>query len=600
MKKNLRIVSAAAAALLAVAPVAATVVPAASTTVSAASSVIDASKNGLFTKNIDLANNGELGKTTITNFIRKQLNDNTVSADTVTITNGGKTATFTIKGTPNADAPAAVREAGYNAKLDAQGFVTVGSGHSVKPANFTVNAKFAAAIEKGYFAYRNNDGQLVWVSGPEATNSSVYANVDALNMNNRMFEKVNEDTDSIKISHAWDVVEELLSAGETATYRKNGNSAIIDWKQVKKDSKDFASQLRSQGITVSADGKTFVPGNKMFHFNILANNGDTVTVYFQNDNARNTTDPVLLYRTSTIRQVNGNTIVDYSNWERLVNRAGNVHAVMVQQSDNGTFQPSQYFAAWNNENQKALIGNVEFSDSNVNLQVPGLYHITVKATNAANKTATATEVPVIVYARDGKQMTVIANGDVYTESNGAMVKANNLNYEHVVNPGNQLRVYDKKTVNGTDYYRIISPNTNAWVKASDLKDGVVTPATQETTKTVTIMHISAIYDKNGVATHDPALRAYDTYSVVSEPVTINGAKFYKLAGKDQYIKVGNVDGTSRALKHNSYVYKSTGKRANKKTLKKGSSVTTYGKSFMIAGHQMYRIGKNQYVKKANF
>ena len=127
-----------------------------------------------------------------------------------------------------------------------------------------------------------------------------------------------------------------------------------------------------------------------------------------------------------------------------------------------------------------------------------------------------------------------------------------------------------------------------------------TPAAQETTKNVTIMHIAAIYDKNGVATHDPALRAYDTYSVVAEPVTINNAKFYKLAGKDQYIKVGNVDGTSRTLKHNSYVYKSTGKRANKKTLKKGSSVTTYGKSFMIAGHQMYRIGKNQYVKKANF
>ena len=131
-------------------------------------------------------------------------------------------------------------------------------------------------------------------------------------------------------------------------------------------------------------------------------------------------------------------------------------------------------------------------------------------------------------------------------------------------------------------------------------DNVTPTAAQETTKTVTIMHIAAIYDKNGVATHDPALRAYDTYSVVAEPVTINGAKFYKLAGKDQYIKVGNVDGTSRTLKHNSYVYKSTGKRANKKTLKKGSSVTTYGKSFMIAGHQMYRIGKNQYVKKANF
>ena len=133
-----------------------------------------------------------------------------------------------------------------------------------------------------------------------------------------------------------------------------------------------------------------------------------------------------------------------------------------------------------------------------------------------------------------------------------------------------------------------------------------TPAAQETTRTVKIMHISTIYDKNGKATHEPALRAYHTVSVVSDPVSLkdekgnDAGKFYKLAGKDQYIKVGNVDGTKRTLKHNSYVYKSTGKRRGKTVLKKGSSVTTYGKSFMIAGHQMYRIGENQYVKKANF
>ena len=120
------------------------------------------------------------------------------------------------------------------------------------------------------------------------------------------------------------------------------------------------------------------------------------------------------------------------------------------------------------------------------------------------------------------------------------------------------------------------------------------------------MHIATIYDKNGKATHEPALRAYNTVSVVSDPVSLqevkgkDAGKFYKLAGKDQYIKVGNVDGTSRSLKHNSYVYKSTGKRRGKTVLKKNSSVTTYGKSFMIAGHQMYRIGENKYVKKANF
>lgn len=77
-------------------------------------------------------------------------------------------------------------------------------------------------------------------------------------------------------------------------------------------------------------------------------------------------------------------------------------------------------------------------------------------------------------------------------------------------------------------------------------DNATATAAQETTKTVTIMHISTIYDKNGKGTHDPALRAYDTYSVVSTPVTLkdekgnNAGTFYKLAGKDQYIKVGNV------------------------------------------------------------
>ncbi|CCI86535.1 SLAP domain-containing protein [Lactobacillus gigeriorum] len=138
-------------------------------------------------------------------------------------------------------------------------------------------------------------------------------------------------------------------------------------------------------------------------------------------------------------------------------------------------------------------------------------------------------------------------------------------------------------------------------------DNVTPTVANETTTTKTVMHIATIYDKNGNATSEPVLRAYDSVSVVSTPVELKDAAgkskgmYYKLAGKDQYVKVGNIDGTSRTLKHNAYVYKSNGKR-NKafKTLKKGSSKTTYGKSFMINGSQMYRVGKNQYVKVANF
>lgn len=56
----------------------------------------------------------------------------------------------------------------------------------------------------------------------------------------------------------------------------------------------------------------------------------------------------------------------------------------------------------------------------------------------------------------------------------------------------------------------------------------------------------------------------------------------------------------RTLKHNAYVYKKNGKRANKKVLKKGHKVSTYGKAIKLHGKAFFRISKNTYVKKANF
>lgn len=58
--------------------------------------------------------------------------------------------------------------------------------------------------------------------------------------------------------------------------------------------------------------------------------------------------------------------------------------------------------------------------------------------------------------------------------------------------------------------------------------------------------------------------------------------------------------TKRTLKHNAYVYKKNGKRANKKVLKKGHRVNTYGRAIKLHGKNFYRISKNTYVKKANF
>ena len=371
--------------------------------------------------------------------------------------------------------------------------------------------------------------------------------------------------------------------------------------------RDIMSQLQEQGISVDANGN-FDAGAKQFSIKFLANGGKSVTVVFQNTNAVNLANPAFQVRSDVCSENDIKSTVVKGDWSLPIVDPAYIYSINLVKRDSGEFNPTDYIQASDHldtiDGKLHTSGRITFTtkSNNVDWTKPGLYSVEVTATNKAGKTTDLT-IPVVVSDANGKVMTAINDAQVYTESNGAMVQANLVNNEF--NKGSQVYVFGNpvtKKLNGQDtqFYRVLNSTSNFWVKASDLKDGVVTPAAQETTKTVTIMHIAAIYDKNGVATHDPALRAYDTYSVVSEPVTINGAKFYKLAGKDQYIKVGNVDGTSRSLKHNSYVYKSTGKRRGKTVLKKGSSVTTYGKSFMIAGHQMYRIGENQYVKKANF
>lgn len=56
----------------------------------------------------------------------------------------------------------------------------------------------------------------------------------------------------------------------------------------------------------------------------------------------------------------------------------------------------------------------------------------------------------------------------------------------------------------------------------------------------------------------------------------------------------------RTLKHNAYIYKRNGKRANHRTLRKGHRVSTYGRAIKLHGKYFYHISKSTYVKRANF
>ncbi|EST02950.1 surface anchor protein [Lactobacillus crispatus EM-LC1] len=134
-----------------------------------------------------------------------------------------------------------------------------------------------------------------------------------------------------------------------------------------------------------------------------------------------------------------------------------------------------------------------------------------------------------------------------------------------------------------------------------------TPSTEtlaEKTTEKILMHAAYLYDNKGIKIDKPTVKSYVTVVVAENPVTINGIKYYKVAGKDDYIKAGNIDGTLRVITHNSYIYNNKGKATRnkgiKRLVKKTRIVRTYGAPINIKGHMMYRIGKNRYIKARNF
>ena len=174
-----------------------------------------------------------------------------------------------------------------------------------------------------------------------------------------------------------------------------------------------------------------------------------------------------------------------------------------------------------------------------------------------------------------------------------------------VNKGDAVTV--TKTITFYNGKKRMYISGKGWVNDTLLNAGSALPPASQAPKgdekvNKTLMHTSYVYDAEGKRVKGmKAIKAGDEGKVIATYGTkkINGKKYYRI-GEDQYIASGNIDGTFRTLKKNSYVYNDYGNRDNKKVLKKGQSVATYGAAITIYGHKYYRIGVHQYVKKANF
>lgn len=120
----------------------------------------------------------------------------------------------------------------------------------------------------------------------------------------------------------------------------------------------------------------------------------------------------------------------------------------------------------------------------------------------------------------------------------------------------------------------------------------------------TIMHKAVGYDVNG-GNSGIKFYPFKTINVDAAPVLIKGQKYYKVTGKYVYIKPTNIDGVTRKVTRNTYIYKSSTGRTSfngKWKLQKGETVTTYGGSYKFKnGKRYFRIGgpQKQYVKASN-
>lgn len=590
MKKNLRIVSAAAAALLAVAPVAATSVstvladinvPVEGGTVNSASSV---TLKLNITNVASLVNGDPASKTT-------------ASLATPSLPNG---ASVSVSKAKIYTTPAIA------ATTPAAGMIPQGS-EVTQLSNAASTTYYAAATvtitglerSKSYTISMNNvDYTVTSDTTGTISNFGVVSDTFSLNDANKTGAPILQDKSSSKAVDAGSVdltsaqlnVNGVVAAIQdkyvVANTTTGADAATATWKDLAQDVRDA---LKAAGVTVKADGSFDRPATSFsVTVNLKASNGKTSScvVTVNPNGAVDDSYPLITYNgvgykgTKTIDALPENATFNY------VPVNGDIDKAAIKAA----------FTAHVSNTAGAATMDPTFDYSQVNTKVAGKYPVTVSATNADKKTTKVTFY-LTVGVKGATYKTVQSDGDipVYKIEGNTVTDS-----KTTVKNGDQIAVFGEPIkVGDKSYTRINSADSNLYVETKYV-DGSFKPA-DKTSKTV--MHNAYIYDKDHKRVGTKTLAAYTKVDVLGAATKLaDGSLVYQI-GDNQYVMADNIDGTVRTLSHNAYVYKTSKKRADRRVLRKGAKVTTYGSPYTFKnGKSYYRIGgpAKQYVKVANF
>lgn len=182
------------------------------------------------------------------------------------------------------------------------------------------------------------------------------------------------------------------------------------------------------------------------------------------------------------------------------------------------------------------------------------------------------------------------------EAQDELNKLTNSSSESNVELNNSVDLVDTNSNNDSDNKQIDIKEANP---ANDTK--------------ITLTHNAFVYDKNGKLVLKLGRNFFLKKGSYIYPlnnakkVTINKHEYYQI-GENEFVKVANtVERNTKVLrlKHNAFVYSKSGKAIKngkkKLLLKKGKQVKVKANFIVKIGHsKFYQIGKNQFVKVANF
>lgn len=597
MKKNLRIVSAAAAALLAVAPVAAAGV----STVFADTNIPvvgGTTQDGVTTAKLELSvtNAASLVDGDVASKVAASLSTPTLPTGANVIP--GKASIY--EATANNDGTGTVASGAKAVdKLERGKFyvasvpVTI-SGLKAN-TDFTVNGEKKTADGTGVIQGLNVQSKVFSVANtalkgaPYVTftqdGKEVIADSGSVDL----------DANSYTVSAVADKIDASRGnkSGKYTAKTTAGNDPQAAQASFLNLEQDVRDGLKAAGVTVKADGSFDKPAAPFtFTTHLYATNGKTATFNVRvNSTATDGDDsfPQMLFNgeTDLAKAYKGTATID---------SIGDVNFNYVPV--NGVVDTKAIQNAFKTQVSKSdktvMIPTVDASK--VNTKVAGKYPVTVSATNADGKTTKVTFY-LTVGVKGATYKTVQSDSDVTVyKIDGNTVTDS----KTTVKNGDQIAIFgDPIKVGDKTYARINSADSDLYVE-SKYVDGSYQPATKETKK---IMHNSYIYDKDHKRVGDKTLAAYTNVDVYGKATKLaDGSLVYKI-GDDQYVMADNIDGTVRTLTHNAYVYKTSTKRADRRVLRKGDKVTTYGNPYKFKnGKSYYRIGgpAKQYVKVANF